>query len=66
MLSLSVTIFTTLRVGGQTSSLITELQETQRNVVKCLSEAEQARRDYDDLKLRTETILHQLQQVGAS
>jgi len=50
------------RVGGETSALISELQVTQRNVMKCLSEAEQARRDYDELKLKTESILHQLQQ----
>jgi len=50
------------RVGGETSTLIAELQATQRNVMKCLSEAEQARRDYDELKMKTESILHQLQQ----
>jgi len=39
-----------------------ELQSTQRNVVKCLSEAEQARRDFDVLKEKTEAILMLLQQ----
>ena len=51
------------RIGGQASTLISELQTTQRNVVKCLSEAEQARRDFDLLKEKTEAILMILQQV---
>ena len=50
-------------MGGQASSLMAELQSTQRNVVKCLSEAEQARRDFDVLKEKTEAILMLLQQV---
>jgi len=50
------------RMGGQASSLMAELQSTQRNVVKCLSEAEQARRDFDVLKEKTEAILMLLQQ----
>ena len=51
------------RIGGQASTLISELQTTQRNVVKCLSEAEQARRDFDLLKEKTEAILMILHQV---
>jgi hypothetical protein len=50
------------RLGGEANSLISELRQTQRTVVKCLSEAEQARKDYDELKKMTESILHQLQQ----
>ena len=36
-----VVTYLTCRVGGETSTLIAELQATQRNVMKCLSEAEQ-------------------------
>ncbi|XP_023347109.1 uncharacterized protein LOC111715931 [Eurytemora carolleeae] len=50
------------RVSTQTSSMLSEFRDTQRNVAKCLSEAEQARKDYIMFKEKTEAILFQLQQ----
>ena len=47
----------------QAISLLSELKQTQRSVVKCLSEAEQAKKDYDELKHKTEMIMIQLQRV---
>ena len=44
--------------------MILEFRDTQRNVAKCLSEAEQAKKDYIMFKERTEAILFQLQQVN--
>ena len=48
----------------QAISLLSELKQTQRSVVKCLSEAEQAKKDYDELKHKTEMIMLQLQRVS--
>jgi hypothetical protein len=49
---------------SQAVCLLSELKQTQRSVVKCLSEAEQAKKDYDELKQKTQKIMMQLQQVG--
>jgi hypothetical protein len=34
-------MYSTYRMDGEANSLISELRQTQRSVVKCLSEAEQ-------------------------
>jgi hypothetical protein len=47
----------------QAVSLLSELKQTQRSVVKCLSEAEQAKKEYDELKHKTLLIMMQLEQV---
>jgi hypothetical protein len=47
----------------QAVSLLSELKQTQRSVVKCLSEAEQAKKEYDELKHKTQLIMMQLEQV---
>ena len=60
---LAYTKFCLSRVSTQTSSMLSEFRDTQRNVAKCLSEAEQARKDYIMFKEKTEAILFQLQQV---
>jgi hypothetical protein len=47
----------------QAVCLLSELKQTQRSVVKCLSEAEQAKKEYDELKHKTQLIMMQLEQV---